>query len=83
MWANGLNQDFRFGHPGADSIGKPRPRSNVLRTAFTFEPPFFAGPAFRSGLIKAFRSASGPSADTAPTLPLGNFPVPAALRSAR
>jgi hypothetical protein len=51
-----LNQNFHFGHPGKASIAESRLRCNGLRTAFRLDPPIFAGAAFRSGLIKAFRA---------------------------
>ena len=49
------NQDFRFGHRDTAIIAESRLRCNGLRTAFRLNPPIFAGPAFRSGLVKAFR----------------------------
>ena len=38
-----FDQDYRFSHPGTDSIAESRLRCNVFRTAFTFDPAFFAG----------------------------------------
>ena len=55
-----LSQDYRFGHPGTDSIAESRLRCNVFRTAFTFDPAFFAGPVFRSGPVKALRQRQRP-----------------------
>ena len=51
---------FLLGAKGDILIGL----QHVLRTAFTFDPPIFAGPAFRSGPVKAFRQRGGPSTDT-------------------
>ena len=45
-----------LGYPGKASIAESRLRYNGLRTAFRLDPPIFAGAAFRSGLIKAFRA---------------------------
>ncbi len=79
----GLDQDYRFGHPGTDSIAEPQLRCNVFRTAFTFDPAFFAGPVFRSGPVKAFRQRQRPLCRNRSDLASRQLPAPAAPRSPR
>ena len=71
----GLSQDYRFGHPGTDSIAEPRLRCNVF--ALLSRSILLSSPVRLQIGVRSRRSgnASGHSADTAPTLPLGNSPL--------
>jgi hypothetical protein len=76
-----LIHDLHFGNIGTESIGAPRPRGNVVRTAFPYDPPLIAGLVFPSALRGAFRRHGGPihpavqaRGGISPNLPVANSP---------